>query len=74
MGIMKEFGLEIADLMYANYKSNHQIVKELLEKYPKLGEDWLYTQVKYIREHPLEWRGKAAYGGSIVAVHRKETQ
>lgn len=67
---MKEFGLEIADLMYAQYKNNHEIAKELQEKYPKMGEDWLYKQIQYIRKHPVEWRGRSAYGGSIPAIRK----
>lgn len=56
MGKMKQFGMELARMVYIRRMSDDQIVNQYMNKSPKPPEGWLREQIQAVRKNPGMWR------------------
>jgi hypothetical protein len=50
---MKEFGLQLAELIYIEKRDNDYILQ--IFQSANIDPDWLLEQIKIVRDNPAQW-------------------
>lgn len=56
MGQMKQFGMKLANMVYADRMTDEAIIKSYLQSMPVTSVEWLKEQIKSVRDNPKMWK------------------
>lgn len=56
MAKMKEFGMEVAKMVYGEYLKNPQIIQRVKTSHPDMTVSFITDQIRTVRANPDEWR------------------